>query len=439
MERRACACLIITLLLSCVPGAAQVEIPSQLPPEYSATLFLDPIAFLGSHPGEARLDVFVEVGYDNLSFVKTGETYAASYEMTIRIEDSTGAQVLEKLWTENVAGLTFDQSVSSSGYSLQQRSFTVAPGRYTVYLSVRDMESKTEKKSSYKCVVPDFSASLVELSDLMIVSRITVRDGKKSILPNVSPNVGNLPDGFYVFFEVYNRADADSLRFEARVIDAKQAVVLRTDSTEFVKTGRNEAFMRIDNSVMPLGDYLLTIRAVPASVPRDAKNAENKFIASRGRTIIVRWKGLPRAAKDIDLAIEQLEYIAKDNEMSELKSATTLAEKQQKFLAFWKKRSPNPNAPRNEKMALYYARVEYANKHFTRYREGWRTDMGLVFILLGPPSNVERFPFQIDEKPEEVWQYYDLNYQFVFRDENGFGDYRLLTPLWEVYNRRREF
>jgi GWxTD domain-containing protein len=439
MERLAYVCPVIVLLLWCVPAAAQVEIPAQPPPEYSATLFLDPIAFLGSQPGEARLDVFVEVGYDNLSFVKTGDTYAASYEIGIGIDDSAGTQVLEKLWTENVAGLTFDQSVSSSGYSLQQRSFPVAPGRYDVRVSVRDLESKTEKKASYKCVVPDFSASLVALSDLMIVSRITVRDGKKSILPNVSPNVGNLSEAFYVFFEVYDRAGADSVRFEARVLDAKQEVVVRSDTTEFVKPGRNEVFMRIDNSQMPLGDYLLSIRAVPASVPRDAQNGEKGVIASRARTIIVRWKGLPRAMKDIDLAIEQLEYIAKDNEMADLKSGVTLAEKQQKFLAFWKKRSPNPNAPRNEKMALYYARVDYANKHFTRYREGWRTDMGLVFILLGPPSNVERYPFQIDEKPEEVWQYYDLNYQFVFRDENGFGDYRLLTPLWEVYNRRREF
>jgi GWxTD domain-containing protein len=439
MDRRAFACCIIAVLLSSVPGRAQVEIPPQVPPEYSATLFLDPIAFLGPQPGETRLDVFVQVGYDNLSFVKTGDTYAASYEMTIRIEDSTGAQVLEKLWTENVAGLTFDQSVASSGYSLQQRSFTVSPGRYAVYVSVRDLESNTEKKDSYKCVVPDFSGSLVALSDLMIVSRITVRDGKKSILPNVSPNVGNLSDAFYVFFEVYNRVGADSLRFEARVFNAKQEVVVRTDTTEIVKTGRNDVFMRIDNSAMPLGDYLLSIRAVPASIPRNAKNAEKEYIASRGRAIIVRWKGLPRAMKDLDRAIEQLEYIAKDNEMAELKSGATLAEKQQKFLEFWKKRSLNPNAPRNEKMALYYARVEYANKHFTRYREGWRTDMGLVFILLGPPSNVERFPFQVDEKPEEVWQYYDLNFQSVFRDENGFGDYRLLTPLWEVYNRRRDF
>jgi GWxTD domain-containing protein len=439
MERRARECLFIILLLWCVPAAAQVEIPAQTPPEYSATLFLDPMAFLAPQPGETRLDVFVQVGYDNLSFVKTGDTYAASYEIGIGIDDSTGTQVLEKLWTENVTGLTFDQSVSSSGYSLLQRSFPVVPGRYAVHVSVRDMESKIEKKASYRCVVPDFSASLVALSDLMIVSRITVRDGKKSILPNVSPNVGNLSDAFYLFFEVYDRAGADSLRFEARVLDAKQEVIIRTDTTEFVKTGRNEVFMRIDNSQMPLGDYVLSVRAVPASIPRDTQNVEKGFIASRARTIIVRWKGLPRAMKDIDLAIEQLEYIAKDNEMADLKSGGTLAEKQQKFLAFWKKRSLNPNAPRNEKMALYYARVEYANKHFTRYREGWRTDMGLVFILLGPPSNVERYPFQIDEKPEEVWQYYELNYQFVFRDENGFGDYRLLTPLWEVYNRRREF
>ena len=103
MDRRALGCCIIVVLLSSVPGRAQVEIPAQVPPEYSATLFLDPIAFLGSQPGESRLDVFVQVGYDNLSFVKTGDTYAASCEMSIRIDDSTGAQVLEKLWTENVA------------------------------------------------------------------------------------------------------------------------------------------------------------------------------------------------------------------------------------------------------------------------------------------------------------------------------------------------
>ena len=91
MERRACVCILIAMLFSPEPGAAQVEIPAQAPPEYSSTLFLDPLAFLGPQPGQTRLDVFVQVGYDNLSFLKTGDTYGASYEIAIAIDDSTGA------------------------------------------------------------------------------------------------------------------------------------------------------------------------------------------------------------------------------------------------------------------------------------------------------------------------------------------------------------
>jgi len=432
MVRSARVYLIIVLCGVRMQATAQVELPQHAPQDFSETLFVDPVAFEGQKPGEARLDVFVRVGYDNLSFVKSGDTYDASYEMTITVNDSAGTHVLDKTWTEHVTGISFDQSVSPSAFSLQQRSVAVAPGRYDVRVAVRDLESKVEKRASYDCVVPDMSTPLVALSDLLLVSRITVRDGKKSLMPNVSPNVGNLPSAFYIFCDLYNRAGPDSLRFVARVADAKGEVVARSDTAQFVTTGKNEVFIRMDNSTLPLGDYVLQVIACPAS---DTSRA----IAARGRRIMVRWNGLPRSMKDLDVAIDQLEYIAKDNELAELKAATTLEEKQKRFLDFWKRRSTNPNAARNEKMALYYARVDYANKHFTRYREGWRTDMGLVFILLGPPSNVERYPFQIDEKPEEVWQYYDLNYQFVFRDENGFGDYRLLTPLWEVYNRRREF
>jgi GWxTD domain-containing protein len=193
--------------------------------------------------------------------------------------------------------------------------------------------------------------------------------------------------------------------------------------------------MRLVHTTLPLGDYVVTIRALPPDAPR---GDYSKAVAGASRPFIIRWKGLPQSTKDIDVAIEQLQYITKDDELTELKSANTVEEKQKKFIEFWKKRDPNPNTPRNEKMEDYYARVEYSNKHFSTYREGWRTDMGLVFIILGPPSNVERHPFEIDSKPYEVWSYYDINYQFVFLDQNGFGDYRLLSPLWEVYNRRRD-
>ena len=59
--------------------------------------------------------------------------------------------------------------------------------------------------------------------------------------------------------------------------------------------------------------------------------------------------------------------------------------------------------------------------------------MGRVFIIFGPPSDVERHPFDIDAKPHEIWYYYDLNRSFLFVDEEGFGEYRLKSPFWDEY------
>ena len=39
----------------------------------------------------------------------------------------------------------------------------------------------------------------------------------------------------------------------------------------------------------------------------------------------------------------------------------------------------------------YYGRVEFANKFFTTYKEGWKTDKGMVFIMFGKPDIVARY------------------------------------------------
>jgi GWxTD domain-containing protein len=199
-----------------------------------------------------------------------------------------------------------------------------------------------------------------------------------------------------------------------------------------LKPGRNELILQVAHGNLPIGDYRLFVRA------RDTHSTEeDQSLATTNRIVVVRWQGLPRSIKDMDLAIEQVRYIAKDNEFSLLKDAKNADEKQERFIEFWKKRDPNPNTPRNEKMEDYYARVEYANKHFSHYIDGWRTDMGMIYIIFGAPNNVDRHPFEVDSKPYEIWAYYELNYSIVFVDETGFGDYRLQTPIWEIWQRLR--
>jgi outer membrane lipoprotein-sorting protein len=47
----------------------------------------------------------------------------------------------------------------------------------------------------------------------------------------------------------------------------------------------------------------------------------------------------------------------------------------------------------------YYKRVRRANQLFTSYKEGWKTDRGMIFIVFGPPSRV----FVTDKS--EMWIY----------------------------------
>src|SRR5207249_10931301 len=133
-----------------------------------------------------------------------------------------------------------------------------------------------------------------------------------------------------------------------------------------------------------------------------------------------RWTGFPVSLDDIDLAIDQLQYIATDKELKKMRNARTPADKQKRFMEFWKSKDPSPNTTKNEVMNEYYRRIDYANKNYsTRYTPGWKTDMGMVYIIFGLPNNVERHPYEMDTKPYEVWDYYELNRQFVFVDESG--------------------
>jgi hypothetical protein len=61
-------------------------------------------------------------------------------------------------------------------------------------------------------------------------------------------------------------------------------------------------------------------------------------------------------------------------------------------------------------MRNYFRRVELANRYFTSYKEGWKTDRGMVYIIFGIPDQVYKF------SDREVWRYkndqFDINFTF---------------------------
>ena len=73
----------------------------------------------------------------------------------------------------------------------------------------------------------------------------------------------------------------------------------------------------------------------------------------------------------------------------------------------WKQRDPTPGTPQNEYKDEHIKRFKYANKYYKRgsVREGWMTDMGRFYIILGPPVSIERFEGTFGNHPTQVWYY----------------------------------
>lgn len=61
-------------------------------------------------------------------------------------------------------------------------------------------------------------------------------------------------------------------------------------------------------------------------------------------------------------------------------------------------------------MRNYFQRVEQANRMFTSYKEGWKTDRGMIYIIFGPPEEA----YLLGNR--EIWEYNNTNFKgrFIF-------------------------
>jgi GWxTD domain-containing protein len=416
-----------------VGACLHAQIESTHPDEAISNLFVEAFASASDQPGKGRIDIYVQVPYPEISFFREGEQYSGRFEISAAVSSQEKQQLWQKSQIVELHPKDFSQTVSNRFFSLKQFSTDLAPGNYELLLQVTDQESKKAEVSKRFIVVKDFENDTLALSDVMFVHRTTFDGTRKNIVPNLTGMISKEQTSFYLFFEIYNRAQIDSVQLICKFINQKQNVVAQRTKSELLAGNRTQTIWQIDTLSIVPDQYILIVEAAGNSKADSGKS----FRTSVSRTCIVRMKNMPLIITDIDRATEQLLYIAKGSEISYIKEAATPDERQKRFLEFWSKQNTDPKASHNDLMEEYYARVEYANKNYTNYMEGWKTDRGMVLIRFGPPQNIERHPFDSDNKPYEIWYYYDQNREFIFIDESGFGDYRLRYPETDLWGRVR--
>jgi GWxTD domain-containing protein len=116
-------------------------------------------------------------------------------------------------------------------------------------------------------------------------------------------------------------------------------------------------------------------------------------------------------------------YLTSERQIDKIKNAANI---KNAIDEFWISRTDDANRAK-ELIRIFYNRVQLANKFFTSHLEGWQTDRGMVYIILGPPSTIYKNP------DSEEWFYGEnvsaspLSFMFQRRDNIfSHNDYYLL-------------
>ncbi len=134
---------------------------------------------------------------------------------------------------------------------------------------------------------------------------------------------------------------------------------------------------------------------------------------------------------------EEVVYIITSRERDVFRALRTDRERDIFIDAFWKQRDPSPGTPENEFREEHYRRFRFANETYGRSAPGpgWRSDRGKIYIILGPPKNIEQYDTVNNVYPTEIWFYLGdpslgmpTAFNVIFFREHGTGDYILYSP-----------
>ena len=132
-------------------------------------------------------------------------------------------------------------------------------------------------------------------------------------------------------------------------------------------------------------------------------------------------------------------YIITRGEKSDFQKLKTDEEREKFIDYFWTIRNPDPSSPINTYKEEHYKRLAYADDHFSIGKRvpGWATERGRMYIVLGPPKQMQTYQTFDRVRPMQIWFYETVSpalppfFYVVFYKQDSFGDYRTYSPYFD--------
>lgn len=339
------------------------------------------------------------------------DSLLAKFALDFQVEDLDKSEVvISKRDTKTITSK--DQNVTTTRESLtMEYPLEVAPSRYKVTISVTDLISNKTITQTEETFIPETETGGYTLSKIQMFGKVdtnawepvTTYDVKSKIdsLRFVAQIISQQTDTPLLINSRLLRFKSDtssarpmhfpnyspsSIEYKGINFDEKTEI----QSTKRKLTSYGNIFIEYKFPMQERGTYRFEVTA--------KKQKEEKIY--KARAFGVKSKNYPSLKTPRELA-RPLIYLMGKKEHEDLMAISNSDSLKKEIDRFWLKNIGNASKAKDI-IRMYYQRVEEANKQFSNFKEGWKTDFGMVYILFGSP-------WYIENRLKEVIWYFTYN------------------------------
>lgn len=354
--------------------------------------------------GEPKINVAADIVYGSLIYTEEQGEYVSNVAIDLQIIDQSDP--------DNVIGsrrynLDFEKEDPNIVYSQEiftfQREISVEPGNYKINFTLTDLSSNKKITSSAETHIPDPQNNITHLTNIRMMGKNMETDNPEWSTVTTYDVPGRV-DSLKFIFQVTNNDSEEPLVIDSKLSrfksDTSYARPMHYNnyspsSIEYkgVDYGDEEVIQSTQRKLIEPGNVLIEFTfgqqergnyrfEVTTNRPSDDANS------FKARDFSVKSKNYPSIQSPRELA-QPLIYLMGEDEYEEMMAINDPDSLKQAVDRFWLRHVGNKSKAKSV-IEKFYSRVEEANKQFSNFKEGWKTDPGMLYILMGPPWYVNR-------------------------------------------------
>lgn len=384
------------------------------------------------------VEMFYSVKLSELIFLKSNGNLISEFTTRLECYDEKDELLFYKEWDEAITADDYE-STRAERAIVKSSVFQLEPGRYGFVSVFEDKNSNLVSRVERDHVVIDPAKDNTPMisdigftdyrNHLFQTEQLVSLEGDYRELDHVNRT---FTDSLDVYYEIFNVGGPAAIEYSLFDTYGEQVLPdsLRSDSAEGAK------MVHFDISTLEDGLYTLAIKVAAGNLTTGIE-----------KQLTIRRTGFD-LKDNFEETIRLIDHYinVERTSLDSLKNSEAGQERLDAWFDFWKRFDPTPHTNKNEYLDKFVSRTYYVNRNFgSQILEGSYTDMGQVYICLGPPDDAYYTYMSAWSKAYEVWEYFEtFTYTqartFLFYDENGTGikgDYRLVNgmdmPQWFEY------